>query len=68
MVNIIRLKSKRWYLAAVSAALTLLCAAVILLDPFVVAEALWIFTAVTLIVEAVFDFVTIILNKAKSGE
>lgn len=65
MVDMIRLKSKRWYLAAISAALTLLCAVIILLDPFGATEALWIFTAVTLIVEAVFDFVTIILNKAK---
>lgn len=68
MVDLIRFKSKYWFLAAISAAVTLLCAVIILLDPFGVTEALWIFTAITLIVEAIFDFVTIILNKAKSAE
>lgn len=68
MADMIRMKSKRWWLAAISAALTLLCAVIILLDPFGVTAALWIFTAVTLIVQAVLDCVTIFLSRAANNE
>lgn len=64
MVDTIRLKSKHWLFAAIGAVLTLLCAVIIMLDPFGAAMALWIFTGITLIVEAFLDIVTIILNRA----
>lgn len=64
-VDMLRLKWKRWYLAAISAVLSLICAAVILLNPFTTTTMLWIFTGVTLIVDAVFDIITVIFGKAK---
>ena len=64
-VDMLRLKWKRWYLAAIGAVISLLCAAVILMNPFTTTGMLWVFVGVTLIVDAVFDIVTILFGKAK---
>jgi len=61
----LRLKWKRWYLAAIGAVISLLCAAVILMNPFTTTGVLWVFVGVTLIVDAVFDIVTLLFGKAK---
>ena len=58
-VDLLRLK-KKWILPAVSAVLSLVFGFVILQSPFETAEVLWIFTGVTMIVEAIFDVVSLV--------
>ena len=65
-IDMIRLKNRRWRLAAVNAALTLICAIVLFCNPFASTEVLWIFTGATLTGVGIFDFaVTILRIKAK---
>lgn len=66
-VDMLRLKKPKWYFAMISAAVSVVCALIILYSPFLSASALWLFTSISLIVEAVFDVVTLIVNwKAKA--
>lgn len=62
-VDMLRMKLKKWPIAAISAAVTLVCAAVILANPFSSTVVLWTFIAVTLIIEAVIDIVALIFSK-----
>ncbi|MBO5197718.1 MAG: DUF308 domain-containing protein [Lachnospiraceae bacterium] len=62
-VDMIRIKKGRWYLGAVSAALSILCAAVILARPFSSTAVLWMFTGISLIVEAVIDIIAFLIGK-----
>jgi len=66
-VDQLRLGNTRWYLMGISAALSLLFAAVIFLNPFAAAEGLWIFAGIALIVEAVADIVSFVTNHTKDG-
>lgn len=61
-VDQIRLKTDRWFLTAISAALTILCAVIILCNPTVV----WTLIAVFLILEAVMDIVAAILTRKRA--
>lgn len=61
-VDMIRLKRKKWFLAAIGAVVSIICAVVILGSPFASTAALWMFTGITLIVEAVIDAITIIMS------
>ena len=63
MTNRIRLKAKRWFLMGLSAALTIVCAVIILYNPFSSTAVLWTFIAITLIVEAVVDVIATIFAK-----
>lgn len=65
-VDMLRLKRSRWYLAGISAAISLICAVVILMNPFRSTTVLWRFTGITLIVEAIFDVITSIFSKISS--
>lgn len=60
--DLFRLGQRKWYVAAVSAALSVIGAAVILCDPFTSIAALWIFTGVMLMVQAAADTTAAILN------
>lgn len=62
-VDMLRLKKRRWFLPAISAVLSLICAAVILMNPFTSTTILWTFTGVTLIIESVFDIIAMFLGK-----
>lgn len=67
-VDMIRQKNKKWFLAAISAAISIACAVVILNSPFTSTAVLWMFTGITLIVESVFDIITLIVRgKNKDG-
>ncbi len=65
VADCIRLKKKQWVLELISAALSLACAAVIIKNPFSSTVVLWTFTAVSLIVEAVFDMVAVFFEGRK---
>ena len=62
-VDMLRLKSSKWFLAAISAVISIVCAVVILNNPFASTTALWVFTGISLLVEGVFDIVAMILDK-----
>ena len=61
-VDQIRLKTDKWFLTAISAAVTILCAVIILCNPAV----MWTLIAVFLILEAVMDIVAAILTRNKA--
>ena len=65
-VDLARAKAAKWFWAAISAVVTLVCSAVILRNPFSSTAVLWTFIAVTLIVEAVFDVIVAIFAKRRS--
>lgn len=64
-VDMLRAKQGRWYFPAINAAVSIICAIVILRSPFTSTTVLWIFTGITLIVEAVLDAVSLIANREK---
>ncbi len=61
-MNLLRLKNPNWHMAAVVAGLSLLCAVIILANPFATTLALWRFTGVFLVAEAVLDIVAIFIS------
>lgn len=67
-VNLLRMKREKWFLPAISALVSLLCAMLIFANPFSATEALWIFTGVSLIGEAVFDIISLLLGGRKKEE
>lgn len=64
-VNMIRLKREKWFLMGISAIISIVCAIVIIFNPFATITILWQFTGISLIVEAIFDVVSLILNRQK---
>lgn len=62
MVDIIRMKRRRWFLATISAAVSILCGIVIITSPFSTTAVLWMFIGISLIVEAVFDILAAIFG------
>lgn len=61
-VDLLRLKLRYWFLAAINAVLAILFAAVILSNPFASTVVLWQMAAVSLIVEAVFDVIVLVMT------
>ncbi len=62
-IDLLRLKEKHWYVALIGAALSVLFAVVILMNPFTSTGVLWTFIAISLIVEAIMDILTFIFGK-----
>ena len=62
-IDMLRAKQKYWFVAIISAVLTLVFSALILANPFASTAVLWTFIAATLIVEAVIDIVAFILGR-----
>lgn len=67
-VDMIRMKMRKWGLAALSAVVTILCAMVILGNPFASTTVLWMFIGIALIVEAVADLIAAILMRPEENE
>lgn len=61
-VDMLRLKKTKWGFTAISAGLTVLCAALILFNPFGATEWIWRFIGISLIVEALIDAVAVLLG------
>ena len=60
--DLIRKKHKKWFLAAISAVLSIVCAVVILNNPFTSTTVLWMFTGISLIAESIIDVITWIVS------
>lgn len=62
-MDMLRAKQKYWFVEVIGAILTIVCAVLILANPFTSAAFLWTFIGVTMIVEAVVDVVAFILGR-----
>lgn len=60
--DMIRMKRKRWLPSMIGAAVSVLCGFVIITSPFRSTAALWMFTGISLIAEAVFDLLAAFLT------
>ncbi len=58
-IDLARMRRRQWFLALIGAALSFLGAAIIFSHPLTATSFLWIYTAITLIAEAVLDIVTV---------
>ena len=68
-IDIIRMKRSKWFWAAISAAISIVCGVVIITSPFSTTAVLWMFIGISLIVEAVFDMIgSIFGNREKQEE
>ena len=67
-VDGLRMKRVSWYWAGLSALVTLICAAIILSNPFGSGQALWIFTGVSLLAEAALDMLAILWKGKLPGQ
>ena len=63
-VDMLRLKRKKWFWAAINAVVSIMCAVVILSTPFTSTAVLWVFTGVSILVEGILDIVTLVMSKA----
>lgn len=62
-VDMLRMKNKNWYWAAINAGVSLICSIIILNNPFATTAVLWGFTGASFIVEGVFDIITFFVNR-----
>lgn len=67
-VDMIRFKRSRWFWAAISTALSMICGIIIVTNPFRSTAILWLFTGISLIVEAVFDLVASVFGNREKTE
>lgn len=67
-VDIIRMKRSKWFWAAISAAISIVCGIVIITSPFSTTAILWMFIGISLIVEAVFDMIGSIFGNREKQE
>jgi len=66
-MDMLRLKNAKWWWGAISAVVSIICALVIINNPFSSTVALWWFTGISLIAEAVFDVITLIMKIKNDG-
>ena len=66
-VNLIRFRKDKWYLSAIGAVISAVCAVIILLNPFASTAVLWMFTGITMIAEAFVDIISLIINGKENG-
>lgn len=59
----LRMKTGRWLMHAVSAVVSIVCAVIILANPFSSTVVLWMFIGISLIVEAVLDMIGLFFVK-----
>ena len=64
-VDILRQKKPKWFLCGLSALVSTVCGLVIIAAPFTTTAVLWMFTGISLIVDACFDIPALILTNKK---
>lgn len=67
-LDMVRSKNKKWFLGIISALLSIICAIVILKNPFTSTTVLWMFTGISLIIESVIDIITLIFYGSGKAE
>lgn len=60
-----RMENKKWWWALISAVISILCAIVIINNPFSSTMAIWLFTGISLIVEAIVDVIALVVSRGK---
>lgn len=66
-MDLIRAKNSKWWWGAISAVISIACALVIISNPFSSTVILWWFAGISLIIEAVFDLITLIMIRKIDG-
>ncbi len=66
-MDMLRAKNSKWWWGAISAVISIICAFVMINNPFSSTVALWWFTGISLIVEAIFDMITLIMRRKNDG-
>lgn len=66
-MDMLRAKKSKWWWGAISAVISIACALVMIGNPFSSTVVLWWFTGISLIVEAVFDIITLIMSRRNDG-
>ncbi len=66
-MDMLRAKNSKWWWGAISAVISIICAFVMINNPFSSTVALWWFTGISLIVEAIFDIITLIMGRKNEG-
>lgn len=66
-VDMLRAKNDRWFFGLIGAVVSIVCAIVILNDPFATTAVLWMFTGISLIVEAAVDGTMLFLSNTKKA-
>lgn len=64
----LRKKDGKWFLGLISAAISIVCAVVVLTNPFTTTAVLWVFTGVAMIVDAVFDVFAVLFGGKKKKD
>ncbi len=66
-MDMLRAKNSKWWWGAISAVISIICAFVMINNPFSSTVALWWFTGISLIIEAIFDMITLIMRRKNDG-
>ncbi len=61
-VDALRIRSKKWYWPAISAAVSAICAVLIILNPFATVTIVWMFAGASMLVEAVLDLLSLLFD------
>ena len=67
-VDMLRLKMKRWYIAAGGAVVSIVLAVIIFANPFGVSQAIWTFIGISFLVDAVADLAVLIFSRKREME
>ena len=67
-VDILRQKKPKWFLCGLSALVSTVCGLVIIAAPFTTIAVLWMFTGISLIVDACFDISALILTNRRTAQ
>ena len=67
-IDIIRMKRSKWFWAAISAAISIVCGVVIITSPFSTTAVLWMFIGISLIVDAAFDMLASLFGNREKRE
>lgn len=67
-VDMLRQKNNKWFWPAINAVVSIICAVVILKNPFASTAVLWMFTGASLVAEAILDIVTMIVGNKSVEE
>lgn len=61
-VDLIRTKKGKWIFSAIGAGISIICAIIIICNPFKTAAVVWMFIGITLLVQAVFDIMVLVVK------